>query len=198
MKFYSPESYYHIYNRGVNERRIFIDAQDYAVFLNLLKRYLSNEETKDLKGRQYETLYGQIELLAFCLMPNHFHLLIYQKDAGAMTKLMHNITGTYTRYFNKRRKRSGPLFQDRFKASQILLDEYLMHVSRYIHLNPTNYLTWAYSSLPYYRGKFSSDWVMPGKVTGLFKGDDYMAFLKDYEAHKKMLDEIKDQLANVA
>jgi putative transposase len=196
VKLYSPESYYHIYNRGVNRRRIFIDNDDYAVFLNLLKRYLCREEVKDAKGRQYESMYGKIELLAFCLMPNHFHLLIFQKDAEAMTKLLHKITGSYTRYFNKKHKRSGPLFQDRFKASQILSDEYLIHISRYIHLNPRGYLAWEYSSLPYYTGRFSADWVMSGRVMSLFEGDDYLTFLKDYEGHNKMLDQIKDQLAN--
>lgn len=194
---YAPESYYHIYNRGVNKRKIFLDGQDYRVFLNLLKRYLSKEEIKDTKGRLYDSMFGQIELLAFCLMPNHFHLLVYQKDSEAMSKLIHKISGSYTLYFNKKYKRSGPLFQDRFKASQILIDEYLIHISRYIHLNPSNYLSWEYSSLPYYTGKLNAGWVMPDKITGLFERDNYLTFLNDYEEQKTMLDQIKDQLANV-
>lgn len=196
IKLYVTESYYHIYNRGVNKRIIFKEDKDYAVFLNLLKRYLSNEPIKDKSGRLYESMYGRIELLAFCLMPNHFHLLMYQKDAMAMTELLHKVATSYTGYFNKKYKRSGPLFQDRFKASQISLDEYLIHVSRYIHLNPERYLQWEYSSLPYYLENRKAEWIKPGQVTSLFEGDNYLSFLKDYEEHKKMLNEIKDQLAD--
>lgn len=196
IKEYAPESFYHVYNRGLNKRVIFKDAKDYAVFLNLLKRYLSGEPIKDNNGRLYESMHGRVELLAFVLMPNHFHLLLYQKDAEAMTKLMHKVTTSYTTYFNKRHKRSGPLFQDRFKASHIYIDEYLQHVSRYIHLNPPGYLQYEYSSLPYYRGLRQADWVRPGRVMELFDGDDYLRFLKDYQNHKMMLDEIKNLLAN--
>lgn len=195
---YVPEAYYHIYNRGLNKRVIFKDDYDYSVFLNLLKRYLSGEPIKDKQGRLYESLHGEIELLAFCIMPTHFHLLVYQKDSQAMTKLLHKITTSYTAYFNKKYKRSGPLFQDRFKASRISKDDYLLHISRYIHLNPKDYTNWQYSSLDYYVNKKKTDWVMPGRILDLFGNDNYLAFLKDYEAHKKMLDEIKDQLANEA
>lgn len=198
LKVYVPEAYYHIYNRGLNKRVIFKDDYDYSVFLNLLKRYLSGEPIKDKQGRLYESLHGEIELLAFCIMPTHFHLLVYQKDSQAMTKLLHKITTSYTAYFNKKYKRSGPLFQDRFKASRISKDDYLLHISRYIHLNPKDYTNWQYSSLDYYVNKKKTDWVMPGRILDLFGNDNYLAFLKDYEAHKKMLDEIKDQLANEA
>src|ERR1043166_5683188 len=118
-KIYLEESVYHIYNRGINKRRIFLEDVDYAVFLNLLKRYLDKEPTKDRKGREYEWLHNRIELLAFCLMPNHFHLLLYQKDPEAMTRLLRGVCTSYTGYFNKKYKRMGPLFQDRFKASLI-------------------------------------------------------------------------------
>ncbi len=99
VKVYAPDSYYHIYNRGVNKRSIFLDNYDYSVFLNLLKRYLGKEQAKDKSGREYNNLYGDIELLAFCLMPNHFHLLLYQKDENAMSTLMHGVTTSYTIVF---------------------------------------------------------------------------------------------------
>ena len=73
-KEYVPETMYHVYNRGHNKDKIFLDDNDYAVFLNLLKRYLSKTVVTDEKGRPYEQLRDEVELVAFCLMPNHFHL----------------------------------------------------------------------------------------------------------------------------
>lgn len=197
-KVYLPDTYYHIYNRGVNKRSIFKTAEDYATFLNLLKRYLDDKPVLDNKGREYEWLHNKIELLAFCLMPNHFHLLIYQQDPDAMTRLIRGVGISYTGYFNKKYKRLGPLFQDRFKASIITRDDYLQHISRYIHLNPYNYQTWEFSSLPYYKGDKKTGWVQPERILELFDDNrsEYIKFLADYEQHKKMLDEIKSDLAD--
>lgn len=191
-----PDHYYHIYNRGVNKRRIFLDDADYAVFLNLLKRYLDAEPAKDLKGREYPWLHERLELLAFCLMPNHFHLLVYLKEEAAMTQLLHSVGTSYTTYFNKKYHRVGPLFQERYKASMILREDYLLHISRYIHLNPSDYKRWEWSSLPYYLGKKHADWLQPDKILQLFNGPkDYADFVADYESQKEILDEIKLELA---
>jgi len=196
IKVYVPESYYHVYNRGINKRVIFKDDQDYAVFLNLLKRYLSNQQTEDKTGRLYDKFNDRIELLAFCFMPNHFHLLLYQKDENAMTALMRRISTSYTGYFNKKHRRSGPLFQERFKASRISNDEYLQHVSRYMHLNPQDYKRWNYSSLKYYMGRNQAEWVKPDKILSLFNKGEYGNFVQDYEVNKKMLNELKYELAD--
>lgn len=191
-----PESYYHVYNRGLNKREIFKDAYDYTVFLNLLKRYLDDELYKDKSGRNYDKLNDQLELLAFCLMKNHYHLLLYQKNPDSMTKLMRRIATSYTTYFNKRYKRTGTLLQERFKASRITSDEYLQHISRYIHLNPKEYREWEFSSLPYYLGHKKADWLRPKKILCLFDGGEYPQFVSDYEENKKVLEEIKHELAN--
>lgn len=196
-KVYLPQTYYHIYNRGVNKRRIFADQDDYAVFLNLLKRYLDDQPTKDSKGREYDWLHNDIELLAFCLMPNHFHLFIYQEKPDAMTRLMRGVATAYTTYFNKKYHRIGPLFQDRFKASMVSRDDYLIHISRYIHLNPKTYKSWRFSSLPYYLGNKQAGWVRPDKVLESFSSArDYAQFLADYEDQKSILDELKTELAD--
>ncbi|OVE79276.1 hypothetical protein BVY00_00845 [bacterium G20] len=196
-KIYLEDSYYHVYGRGHNKRAIFQDKDDYAVFLNLFKRYLSNRPVQDNKGREYPWLQKEIDLLAFCLMPNHFHALIYQRHPGAMTKLFKSVITTYGMYFNKKNDCLGPVFQGRFKASIIDRDNYLVHVSRYIHLNPEDYKTWAFSSLPFYLGRQEAEWLKPGNILGLFDGlTDYKKFVEDYEDHKKMLDEIKPELAN--
>lgn len=191
------ESYYHVYNRGVNKRKIFLEDKDYMVFLNLLKRYLGRQVSKDRYGREYENYFAHLELLAFCLMPNHFHLLIYQDDdPEAVTGLLRSICTAYTRYFNQKYKRVGHLFQDRFKASRIENDSYLEHISRYIHLNPHQPETYAWSSLPYYLIQKQADWVRPDRIKELFENDNYLLFVQDYKAHKTMLDEIKHELAN--
>lgn len=196
VRAYASDSYYHIYNRGVNKRKIFLDSDDFAVFLNLLKRYLDSKPTKDNKGREYEWLHRRIELLAFCLLPNHFHLLIYQHDPKAVTRLMVGVLTSYTGYFNKKYKRLGPLFQSAYKASRINNEEYLMHISRYIHLNPTEYKSWEFSSLSYFLGNKQAGWVSPQRVLDMFEKEEYPGFLKDYEGYKKTLDEIKRELAN--
>lgn len=196
IKLYAADSFYHIYNRGINKRVIFKDEYDYSVFLNLLKRYLDEAPVKDNKGREYDSLMDRLELLAFCLMPNHFHLLIYQYDPEAMTRLLRGVGTSYSTYFNKRHGRIGPLFHERFKASLIGKDEYLQHISRYIHLNPVDYEKWEFSSLPYYLGRKNAGWVKPERILELFDTGEYPQFVRDYEAHKRVLDEIKSELAN--
>jgi len=188
--------FYHIYNRGVYKRQIFIEPKDYAVFLNLLKRYLSVEAQKDRNGILYPHLYGKLELLSFCLMPNHLHLLIYQNEAGSMQKLMRAALTSYSKYFNKTYNRRGPLFESRYKASLISDQSYLEHISRYIHLNPKGWRKHSYSSLPYFLGEYQAEWVKPQKITEMFSSHmDYLKFIEDYQDYKKMLDEIKLELA---
>ena len=195
-KTYTPDTFYHVFNRGVGRRSIFKDDKDYAVFLNLLKRYLGDEPAIDKQSREYPWFRNEIQLLAFCLMPNHYHLLVYQTKESAMTSLMRSVCTSYTRYFNKKYKRVGHLFQDRFKASRISSDAYLLHISRYIHLNPKKYKNWQFSSLPYYLGQKQASWLDPQPILELFEGDSYIEFVEDYESQKDMLEEIKSELAN--
>lgn len=196
VKVYAEDSYYHIYNRGVNRQDIFLTDYDYTVFINLFKRYLSKEPVLDFKKREYPWLYNDLKLLAFCLMPNHYHLLIFQMSPTAMTKLLQGVSTSYTMYFNKKYKRVGPLFQDIFKASRISNDAYLEHISRYIHLNPEHYVDWEYSSLPYYLGKKKADWLDPTAILGMFKNSSYPKFLSDFKDHRRMLKEISAELAD--
>lgn len=177
--------------------KIFQDSQDYSVFLNLLKRHLSKKPIKDNKGREYPWFAKQISLEAFCLMPNHLHLLLYQTDQTGLTQLMQSIMPAYVRYFNKKYHRYGPLFQGIYKASMIYTDSYLDHISRYIHLNPKNYKTYKWSSLPYYTSNKKAEWLEPGRIRGMFKTNrEYEEFMADYAEYKEILDEIKHELAD--
>lgn len=191
------QSYYHVYARGASRKDIFLDEEDYRVFLNLCKRYLSREPMTDRLGREYKNFYDNVELLAFCLMPNHFHLLFYQDEAGAISHLMRGVMTSYSGYFNRKYSRSGALFESRYKSSRISDDAYLMHISRYIHLNPKQWRTWSWSSLANYLGRAESDWLRPERITELFASREmYEKFVADYEDSQRMIEAIKHELAN--
>ena len=155
---------------GVEKRIIFIDDQDYRVFLSYLRAYLSKPIDTPLhpitevtglnpvRERQLLSFYGQIVLIAYCLMPNHYHLLLWQSEENSMTKFMQALGTSYSMYFNHRYRRVGSLFQGSYKAVYIDRDEYLLHLSRYMHrnpneltgLNPVKLSEYPYSSYPYY------------------------------------------------
>lgn len=197
VKHYDTNTYYHVYNRGVAKRTIFLDDEDYAVFAHLLKRYLSNEPERDNSGREYVRLTDEVQLVAFCLMPNHFHMLLYQVEPKAITTLIRAVAASYTRYFNKKYDRVGGLFQGIFKAKRVGNDTYLEHITRYIHLNPKDYLGWRWSSLGSYLGKDRIDWVHPEFVIDTTKPRKYLEFVEDYVDYKDMMSEIEDHLANL-
>lgn len=192
-----PESYYHIYARGASKRVIFLEKSDYLYFEKLLARYLSKKPATSKEGVQYPHLAGRIELLSYCLMENHFHLLVYQIEAGAMTKLMRSLMTSYSRYFNLKYRQSGSLFESRYKASKIDEQSYLEHISRYIHLNPRSWRKYQYSSLRYYRDNNPPEWLMPQKIMTMFNSpESYMNFVADYEENRQMLSELKHELAD--
>lgn len=213
IKTYVPHSFYHIYNRGVEKRKIFLDEQDYSVFLSYFKVALSEMIDEDTKTEAFSSLeearlrrenfHKDIELSAYCLVPNHFHLLIYQKEnAHAITELMRSVMSGYVRYFNKRYERVGSLFQGRYKASLIDQEAYLWHISRYIHLNSLDKNIESaddeHSSYPYYMGLKSANWIHPERILKLHEDDleDYATFVNDYRGQKELIDEAKRQLAH--
>ncbi|HSX06419.1 MAG TPA: transposase [Candidatus Saccharimonadia bacterium] len=191
------DSFQHVYARGHSRHKIFNDEQDYITFLTLLQRYLSAEEARDPYGVPYPNFYNKLELLAFVLMPNHFHLLIYQRQPEAMARFMQSLLTSYSRYFNKKYKRSGSLFESRYKASMISDDSYLEHISRYIHLNPRQWRDYEYSSLPYYLQRDEVSWIRPKRILELFESsEEYLEFTSDYVEQKKIMDILKQELAN--
>ncbi len=196
-----PDSYYHVYNRGVEKRAIFLDDDDYTVFLGLIKKYLvgDKKDTKNTNRHRFASLGAEVRLIAYCLMPNHVHLLFFQNTQDGIEKLMRRVMTGYVMYFNHKYARVGSLFQGRYKASRINADAYLQHISRYIHMNPASYKTWPYSSLPYYRGeKQVPAWLDIKPIMEIFeeRRTDYMEFLVNYQDNKHELDALKWQLAN--
>ena len=212
IKIYTEGGFYHIYNRGVEKRIIFNKDIDYKVFLKLLKTYLSPatdpfvhpfshvQGFQNMRLRPLKSFYGQVELLSFCLMPNHFHLLIKQNVRNGMQTFMQALCTTYSNYFNRKYKRVGILFQGRYKAVLVETESYLLHLSRYIHLNPyeagltrpglVTLVTETYSSYAYYLGSKNAIWIKPDEILSYFKTAQntslndclsYQSFVEDYK-----------------
>ena len=200
MKEYAAENYYHAYNRGVAKQPMFHDEKDYYHFLHILERHLDpNDSTTKSDGTLYRKFNDDIELLSFCLMKNHYHLLFYiNKNHDSLHLLMQSVMTAYTMYFNKKYKRVGTLFQGVFKASRITDDSYLIHISRYIHMNPNDYLNYPFSSIACYLRPNNNvlPWLKAERVLALFEGAHYKEFLADYEGQKTMLKELKSELAD--
>lgn len=194
MKAFVPDAFYHVYNRGWNLGNIFIDDADYVYFEKLLARHLSIAPSEDADGRQYKYFYPEVHLIAYCLMGNHFHMLLYQHDESAITRVMKSLMTAYTAYFNSRHKRRGSLFESRYKAVWIENDTQLMHITRYIHLNHAKYATWKHSSYADYLDD-ARTWIDSDPILELFSSkDSYKDFVVDYEDIQRERDDIKREL----
>ncbi len=134
--------YYHVYNRGNSKQEIFHDRQDYERFVGLL--YVCNDNQKlrikSILGEKgfFETEKEKpiISIGAYCLMPNHFHLLITPSEDGDVSLFMQKVSTAYVMYYNKKYSRTGSLFEGKFKSKHASSDEYLKYLFSYIHLNP--------------------------------------------------------------
>lgn len=214
IKIYIEDGYYHIYNRGVEKRTIFSDEQDYGVCLSYLRNYLLPKDEGHLRERlsdpdlsykerdkilrllKLNNFYDEISLLAYCLMPNHFHLLIKQKSKNSIDKFMKSFCTRYSMYFNRKYRRVGPLFQDVYKAAMVETEEQLLYLTGYIHRNPLElklhksaskgsslgaYLSKP-SSLSEYLGFRQTEWVHPEEILTHFSKTNpklsYQAFVE--------------------
>jgi len=191
-KTFVDHTYYHIYNRGVEKRTIFEDHEDYVAFLGCLKLYLTPPQIIDrrfahtLQGRTLsdagKTIYAPsrqpnnhgktIELVAYCLMPNHFHILLRSIEKDSMSHFMRSLATRYSMYFNKKYERVGPLFQGIYKAVMIEHENQFLWVTKYIHQNPhslvSNIADYPYSSYANYLGKIHQDWIQPENILTYF------------------------------
>lgn len=211
VKLYIENGHYHVYNRGVEKRIIFLDDRDYKTFLHFLKFYLDPEEKTDrhtgIPNRM--SLADEISLLAFCLMPNHFHLLVKQTKKDSLTKLMRRISTNYVMHFNKRYQRVGPLFQGIYKAALIDTDDLLLHVHRYIHRNPIELIgginpisalaDYPYSSYGDYVEKRHSAWVQTQPILSYFGKNKALLAKKhqSYEAFVRLDEDGQDDYGSI-
>jgi len=183
---------YHVYNRGVDKREIFLNTKDYFRFIHDLFEFNDQDYADNLNYRFALTLKNQsmgvelpyiiqkkprkllVEILEFCLMPNHYHLLLKQECDNGITKFMQKLGTGYTNYFNQKYERTGSLFQGRFKAILIENDSHFLHIPYYIHLNPLDL------KFPHWRNRKIRNYK---KVMGFLENYRWSS-LKDYVGKK--------------
>lgn len=203
-KFYVENGYYHAYNRGVEKRDIYLDEQDYAVFLSYLRDYLVPKDEKNLRDQlsnpnisckerdqflrllRLKNYSDKINLIAYTLAPNHFHFFINQKEALSMDHFIHSLSTRYSMYFNSKYKRVGALCQDVYKAVLIENEAQFIYLSKYIHKQAlaskgSTLQGWQQpSSLPEYLGQRKTEWVHPEKVLNYFSKTNPNLSYKDF------------------
>ncbi|OGR23969.1 MAG: hypothetical protein A2X83_01780 [Desulfuromonadales bacterium GWD2_54_10] len=171
-----PGAFYHVTSRGNEQKDVFKSQKDREKFLSYLES----------ATERYSAI-----IHAYCLMSNHYHLLL-ETPAGNLSQIMRHVNGAYTTYFNIKRKRAGHLFQGRFKAILVEADEYATELSRYIHLNPVRAgivdrpEEYQWSSYRYFIGHDKTpEWLNTGFILGYFgkraveAGEKYRAFVED-------------------
>ena len=198
---------YHIYNRGAHKGHIFNIEADYVRFLTLL--YLSNNTepvhisklllTKKYQGRSLKTAFDEestdkslVDILAYCLMPNHFHLVLRQKSEDGITVFMRRLLTGYSMYFNIKYEHSGVLFQGRFKSKVIGDESYFRYIFSYIHLNPIELIE------PQWKERGIIDTQKVRNFLEQYDRSSFRDYAKIFRAERKLLayDEAPDFLKN--
>lgn len=145
---FSAQEIFHVFNRSIAGFKIFNNADNSIRFIETLD-YYNNKETKEKFSRaknlnkySYNNLLlpksnSKVKIICFCIMPDHYHLLIKIIQDLSLSKYISDVENSFTRFFNTKFDRKGPLWESRFKAVKIRTNEQLLHVSRYIHLNPS-------------------------------------------------------------
>jgi putative transposase len=204
IKEYKSGGVYHVYNRGLDGREIFKEPGDYGFFEKLLERYVGGRVSEERPGfkpdrpsvvayKQSMSLVGVVEVVAYCLMPTHYHLVVWQKDQEGMTKLMRRLMTGYVMYYNQKYKRSGPLLENVYRAVVVPEGETLVHLTRMVHLNPVARSVvrfglvetvagstpgeYAYSSYSQYIGQNNKKWVTTTLVN--MTANDYKNFAEN-------------------
>jgi putative transposase len=205
---------YHVFSRSIAGFKIFNTETDYSRILQVIRYY--KKEKPDVSFSRFDKLIHELKIsfanehnkkeelvsiIAYCVMPTHLHLILKQEKNNGISIFMNNILNSYTRYFNTKHERKGPLWESRFKSVPVMTDEYLLHLTRYLHLNPvTSQLIdspeqWPASSYKEYLGiaenhdsfcKFSNVIKM--------KSDQYKEFVEDRISYQQELHRIKSLL----
>ena len=176
--------YYHVFNRGVNRGAIFLRQENWHFFFKRMRDFFLPEK---------------VEVIAYCLMPNHYHLMVFLKDDDFGSKVMQPFMVSYTKAVNKQNQRVGPLFQGPFHAKLVKDDSHLLRLSRYIHSNPVRAKLvekpedWVYSSYQDYLGLRQGRLSKPDVILEQFSSiDDYRKFVEEglegYEAIQYLLE----------
>ena len=172
-----PGAHYHVMNRGIRRKRIYLSQEDFKLFLKVLSESCA---------------FFNVFIHSYCLMPNHYHLLVCTPE-GNLSRFMRHLNGVYTQRFNRGHTREGPLFRGRYKSILVQDNEYIKKVVRYIHLEPIeakmvkrlNYYKW--SAHPFYvKGKSLERHIDINSVLGQFalKRKDAIDAYKEFMADK--------------
>lgn len=202
--------FYHLYNRGINKQQTFFSNKDYSRFVKTLFYYqIANPKPrfsfyKPNGVHIIDTTKRMVDIVAYCLMPNHFHLLIKQLQDGGISEFMRRFVHSYTKYRNIKHKFQSPVFQAIFKAVLIETDEQLLHVSRYIHLNPLvsklvkdlNFYPW--SSYRAYIGLEDNPALAKEEILSFFKSPkEYEKFVLDQADYGTTLELLKHRTIDI-
>ena len=204
---------YHVFNRSIASQPIFIDRRDYERILDLVNYYrfkkpplrfshynrLPKEQKEEYEKSFMVNKSPMLDILAYCIMPNHVHFLLRPKIDNSISDFMRNLQNGYSKYFNTKRERTGSLFQFMFKAVRIETDEQLVHVSRYIHLNPVTSYILKVENLEQYKWSSFKDYVLDidsfvnkEMILGRFKSPQkYKKFVFDQAEYQRQLNKIK-------
>lgn len=206
---------YHVFNQGIARQPIFLKPRDYSRALETIRYYsylepslrfshydrLPLEQRADFLKRLKTNNPKQVQILAFCLMPNHVHFLIKEIMSKGISGFMRHFQNSYAKYFNTKMGRNGALFQSMFKVVRIETDEQLLHVTRYIHLNPlSSYILkdpgalgdYLWSSFREYLGKREEGIVDTSLILGFFSSlEKFKSFTLDQVDYQRRLEEIK-------
>lgn len=206
---------YHIFNRGTAAMPIFLDKREYQRALETISYYQNSNppmkysrflkksvtERADLLDILRCQKNWLVDVVCYCLMPNHFHFLLRQRENNGISKFTGNFTNSYTRYFNTKEERIGPIVQGKFKSVRIETEEQLLHASRYIHLNPyTGYIVktfqelenYPYSSFSEYTGGSQANLCSKEIILSQFKNQHaYKKFVFDNASYQRELHKIK-------
>lgn len=199
---------YHIFNRGSDKRSIFLQPKDYRRFIKTFYYYrfegpkpkLSSLNKNNFDYFKPDPASRLVEIFCYCLMPNHFHFMVRQLKTSGISIFMSQLANSYTKYFNTKRKRVGPLLQGAFKTTRVETDQQLIHLSRYIHINPVvaglidrpeNY---PWSSYTEYRDGISG-FCSTDLILSFFPSrKEYCKFTEEQISYGKTLEIIKHQV----
>ena len=204
---------YHVFNRGVERRDIFTDKREYRHVIDLIDYYrfsdvpmrfsqfqlLSKADRVTVFSKIRQRKLVRVEVLAYCLMPNHFHFILKQVSDTGISDFVSNVCNSHSRYFNTKHSRVGPLFQGPFKAVRVETEEQLRHLSRYVHLNPVSAFviderlldSYPWSSLSEYLTS-QARIINPEPIMSVFKTTErYREFVHDNIDFAKSLAKIK-------
>ena len=181
-----PGHYYHVYNRGANRQSIFREEDNYLLLLRRMKQYLAKY---------------QITLLVYCLLPNHYHLLLRQETEKSISLLMQAIFNSYTKAYNNAYGHTGTLFEGPFHAIPVTTESHLFHLCRYIHANPVTHglvdhpADWPYSNCLEWIGERNGSLFDPSFVNSHFpQPDAYRKFVLDYLRTRDLPEDLRHYL----